>query len=144
LKDYTIAVEATWYLQNLLDAKPVKEPLLSAHGGQPLWLKNEIQDDLDLWERHGLTPLFIFDGLPIVGKEEMSLRVAKEAAIRSEHAWNLYAPAKTQEQTTAAVNAFGNTGEQSEYMRHLMKLILINLRCNSTKDTLSPLPRDSP
>lgn len=109
VKGYTIAIEATWYLNGLLDTPPVKEPLLSALGGLPYWLSVEIEDDLDQWERHGLTPLFIFDGISIIGKEEMSLRAAKDAARRSDAAWALYRNAVSKEQTTEAVTAFGNS-----------------------------------
>jgi hypothetical protein len=89
---------------------PSKEPLLSALGGLPYWLKAEIEEDLDQWKKSNLTPLFIFDGLSIVGKEEMALRFAKEGARRSEEAWALYNVAKTAEQTKDAVTAFGNSG----------------------------------
>ena len=106
----TIAVEASWYLQNLLDIPPSKEPLLSALGGLPYWLKGEIGEDLDQWKKYNITPLFIFDGLSIVGKEEMAMRSAKEGAQRSEHAWELYNRAKSAEETKDAVTAFGNSG----------------------------------
>jgi hypothetical protein len=61
-----------------------------------------------------VTPLFIFDGLSIVGKEEMALRIAKDGARRSEEAWALYNVAKTPEQTKDAVTAFGNSGMSVE------------------------------
>src|SRR5436305_4405545 len=89
---------------------PSKEPLLSALGGLPYWLKAEIEEDLDQWKKFNLTPLFIFDGLSIVGKEEMALRLAKEGARRSEEAWALYNVAKSAEQTKDTVTAFGNSG----------------------------------
>ena len=110
LAGYKIAIEASWYLQNLLDTPPAKEPLLSALGGLPFWLKAEIEEDLDQWKKYNVTPLFIFDGLSIVGKEEMVLRTAKDGARRSEEAWGLYNVAKTPEQTKDAVTAFGNSG----------------------------------
>lgn len=115
LAGYKIAIEASWYLQNLLDTPPAKEPLLSALGGLPFWLKAEIEEDLDQWKKYNVTPLFIFDGLSIVGKEEMALRTAKDGARRSEEAWALYNVAKTLEQTKDAVTAFGNSGMVVEW-----------------------------
>jgi hypothetical protein len=110
LKGYVIAIEAIWYFQNLLDTPPSKEPLLSALGGLPLALKSHIEADLDQWERAGLIPYFIFDGLSIIGEEEMSIRTAKESGDRILEAWRLYC----NNQATDAVSAFGNSGTNLE------------------------------
>jgi len=89
-----------------------------------------------------LTPLFVFDGLSIIGQEEMSLRAAKEATLRSEEAWALYCVAKTPERTRDAVTAFGNSG-MSTCTNHGHIPMLTGNRRYSIKDPLSLLARDS-
>jgi hypothetical protein len=106
LKGYVVAIEATWYFQNLLDTPPSKEPLLPALGGLPLALKSHIEADLNQWEKAGLIPYFIFDGLSIIGEEDISMKAAKESGDRILEAWRLYC----NNQATDAVSAFGNSG----------------------------------
>ena len=112
IKGYTVAVEATWYLQRMLEVH--SEPLLSALGGLPYGLSCEIEADLDNWKAHGVTPMFVFDGLYIIGQEDMALRIAKEASRRSDKAWESYQNAKTEQQLKDAVKGFGELGTHSE------------------------------
>ncbi len=143
IKGYTIAIEATWYLNGLLNTPPSKEPLLSALGGLPFWLKVEIEDDLDQWEKCELTPLFVFDGISMIGKEEMSLRAAKDAARRNDAAWALYCNAVSKEQTTEAVTAFGNSGSSHICPRMAFEPRLISDRLNSSGIPVPLFARDS-
>lgn len=139
INGFTIAVEATWYLQHLLDV--FEEPLLPALGGLPYSLKGEIEADLDNWKKHGITPLFVFDGLYIIGQEDMDLRQAKEATRNSDSAWNAYSNAKTPDESSNAVTAFGNLGTSSWVA--LVYSVLTSNRSDSAKDVLSFLPKDS-
>lgn len=111
IKGFTIAVEATWYLQHMLEED--SEPLLSALGGLPYGLKAEIEGDLDSWKKHGLTPMFVFDGLYIIGQEDMALRISKNASRRSDKAWESYRDAKSEQQLKDAVKSFGELGTYS-------------------------------
>ena len=54
--------------------------------------------------------MFVFDGLYIIGQEDMSLRIAKEASRRSDKAWESYQNAKTEQQLKDAVKGFGDLG----------------------------------
>jgi hypothetical protein len=53
-----------------------------------------------------MRPLFVFDGLNVVGKDEITLEAAKVALEKTSHAWNLYGDNHPEE----AVKAFGTSG----------------------------------
>jgi len=121
------------------------EPLLSALGGLPYGLGSEIDADLENWKTHGVTPMFVFDGLYIIGQEDMALRIAKEASRRSDKAWESYQNAKTEQQLKDAVKGFGELGI---YLRTttstFLYFTLIENRRYSAEDVLSVLPGDPP
>jgi hypothetical protein len=143
VKGFTVAVEATWYLQRILDED--SEPLLSALGGLPYGLKAEIEADLDNWNKYGVTPMFVFDGLYIIGQEDMALRIAKSASRRSDKAWESYRDAKTDQQLKDAVKSFGELGTYSRRTNSVIShFMLTETRCYSAEDVLSVFPRDSP
>ena len=103
-EEMVIGVEATAYLQTIIEENP--EPLLAALGGFPLVLKENIGTELDKWKENNMRPIFIFEGQPIVGQDEMTLRNAKAALDTTQKAWNLYGENKP----TEAVTAFGASG----------------------------------
>jgi len=120
------------------------EPLLSALGGLPYGLKSEIEADLDNWKKHGVTPMFVFDGLYIIGQEDMALRIAKKASRRSDKAWESYRDAKTEQQRKDAVKGFGELGTYSKSTISIFSyLMLTENRCYSAENVLSVLSRDS-
>lgn len=110
-KNTCIAVDASYYLQTLLDTPPTSEPLLPAMGGFPLSLKKHIENDLAKWAAHEMYPLFVFEGQSIVGKEDVLLRSAKESSVLNQGAWNQYST----EQADLAVVAFGHSGRQTDH-----------------------------
>lgn len=101
-----IGVEATSYLQNMIDNPPSHEPLLAALGGDPMTLKSHIQNELDLWKQNNITPIFVFDGQSSKGKDEISLWKAKHALKQTQHAWDLYG----ENHPETAVKTFGGSG----------------------------------
>jgi len=101
LEDTSIAVDATYYLQLQLDEQP-NEPLLSALGGVT-GIQSRIELDLSLWEKHKVTPFFIFDGQPLTGQDEVTSKRGREANSKTDLAWELYFNSKPHE----AVKAFG-------------------------------------
>ncbi|KAH8801549.1 hypothetical protein F5884DRAFT_518715 [Xylogone sp. PMI_703] len=101
-----IGVEATSYLQHMIDEPPAHEPLLAALGGSPIGLKEHIRNELDQWKSNGMKPIFVFDGQSIMGKEDMALRNAKSALLKTQTAWDLYADNHPED----AVKAFGASG----------------------------------
>lgn len=106
LDDAHIGVEATSYLQNMIDKPPAHEPLLAALGGDPMTFKQHIEDELDLWKQYNMTPIFVFEGQASVGKDEMALAKAKAALVQTQRAWELYGNNHPDE----AVKAFGASG----------------------------------
>jgi hypothetical protein len=106
LENAVIGVEASHYLQTLIDRPPTHEPLLAALGGDPMTFKSHIENELKQWKDNNMTPLFVFDGQTNVGRDEISLRKAKAALVETQDAWRLYADNQPDE----AVKAFGSSG----------------------------------
>lgn len=106
MKDAVIGVEATSYLQHMIDDQPAHEPLLAALGGDPIALKHHIANELDKWSSNSMRPLFVFDGQSVVGKDEMSLKNARAALAKTQKAWELYSNNHPED----AVKTFGASG----------------------------------
>ncbi|POS87560.1 hypothetical protein EPUL_000916 [Erysiphe pulchra] len=121
LKNAVIGVEATSYLQNMIDSGPAHEPLLAALGGDPIGLKYHLEIELDKWSENNILPLFVFDGQSIVGKDEMTLRNSQAALLKTQLAWNMYGD----HQPNQAVKTFGSSGSiRAHELYHLLQEIL--------------------
>jgi hypothetical protein len=64
-----------------------------------------LEEDLDKWEAHRVTPLFVFDGQVVAGQDEISMAVGLGAVEQTNMAWKLYSSGLASE----AVTAFGQT-----------------------------------
>ncbi|KAL2025036.1 hypothetical protein VTK56DRAFT_38 [Thermocarpiscus australiensis] len=104
IEDTAIAVDATYYLQLHLDVLPGNEPLLPALGGLT-GIQGRIENELDQWKAHRVTPFFIFDGQSIIGQDEVSVKRGLENNVKTDIAWELYFNSRADE----AVAAFGQT-----------------------------------
>jgi hypothetical protein len=99
------------------------EPLLSALGGLPYGLKCAIEADLDNWKKHGVTPMFVFDGLYIIGQEDMALRIAKKASGNSDKAWESYRHANAAQERKDAVKGFEDLGTYSTSTTNVFNIL---------------------
>jgi hypothetical protein len=85
-------------------------------------LKQHIETELNRWKDNNMRPLFVFDGLNVVGKDEIILEAARVALQKTNHAWNLYgdnAPAE-------AVTAFGASGAvRAQDLYRILQEVLI-------------------
>ncbi|UKZ70548.1 uncharacterized protein TrAtP1_011528 [Trichoderma atroviride] len=106
LEDCTIAIDASYFLSLLLDNDPSRESLLPALGGLT-GIHYHIHRHLDLWEKHRITPFFIFDGQSLVGQDEVTLTRARAANQRMDQAWTLY----LQTEGNESVNVFKENPE---------------------------------
>lgn len=97
-----VGVHATYWLGLVLDSAPGHEPLLPALGGLT-GIEIHIHTILDLWEENNMVPLFVFDGQPLTGQDAVSMKRARGANEKTNHAWQLYADSHA----TEAVNTFG-------------------------------------
>jgi hypothetical protein len=111
LENAVIGVEASAYLKLMIEEPPAHEPLLAALGGDPIGLKYHIENELDKWRDNNMTPVFVFEGQSVVGKDDMTLRNARAALAKTESAWAKYAENKPDD----AVKAFGASGEHLDY-----------------------------
>jgi hypothetical protein len=101
IKDCTIGVDASHYCNIFLSKYPYQEPLLPALGGLT-GIAHHLERDLDLWKENNVTPLFVFDGQPLTGQEDVALRHGLEINARTNAAWDLYFDSKA----TDSVHAF--------------------------------------
>ncbi|KAK3308108.1 nuclease-like protein [Chaetomium strumarium] len=104
IEDCAIAVDATYYLRLHLDFLPNNEPLLPALGGLT-GIRGRIEQELDQWKAHKVTPFFIFDGQPMTGQDDAAVRVGRQNNIKTDIAWDLYFNSRAEE----AVAAFGTS-----------------------------------
>jgi hypothetical protein len=63
LTDSRLGIDASYYLQQLTDNPPSREPLLAATGGLHLALNQRIEADLRALEKLRIKPVFVFPGL---------------------------------------------------------------------------------
>lgn len=110
LEDSSIAVDATYYLSQLLDGSPAHEPLLSALGGLT-GIETHINQNLDLWENNRIVPFFVFDGQSVTGQDEVSLQRRLLANKKTDEAWDLYSRSEAER----AVHKFGTNPGPSIY-----------------------------
>ncbi|KAH7361995.1 XPG domain-containing protein [Plectosphaerella cucumerina] len=121
LEDCSIAIDATYYLQLMLDTPPSREPLLSALGGLT-GLETHIREDLEQWEAHKIIPFFIFDGQDLHGQPDVSIKRGKNANRKADEGWTLYRKG----QAESAVAAFGdNAGAfRVQDLYHVLQKVL--------------------
>ena len=104
IEDCSIAVDATYYLQLHLDVIPGNEPLLPALGGLT-GIQGRIENELDQWKAHRITPFFIFDGQSMAGQDETMVKRGLETCAKTDISWDLYFNGRADE----AVSAFGQS-----------------------------------
>jgi hypothetical protein len=109
LANAVIGVDATAYLQHMIDDPPSHEPLLAALGGDPMTLKHHLEAELDLWKENNMKPVFVFDGQSVVGQDEVALLKARDGLIQTNKAWSLYGDNRPE----TAVQTFGTSGTLS-------------------------------
>lgn len=96
LKDSVVGIETTEYLNRLNKmpypelTRPVQEALLPALGGVPFGLKHIIKHHISTWRSHGITPIFVFDGLDMKN-EDSAFNNSEENTAASSLAWEQYA-----------------------------------------------------
>lgn len=91
LSDSRLGIDASHYLQLLLDNPPSREPLLAATGGPPLALVQRIESDLRILEKLRIKPVFVFPGLSPNKKMRPHLQQEHADAMRDRQAaWGKY------------------------------------------------------
>ena len=89
LKDAVIGIDASYYLDQRLN-KQSQEPLLNALGGFPFVLKSSIERELSTLKSHGISVVFVFNGLDFGGTRRGSTTTSTTAARAFESAWAAY------------------------------------------------------
>ncbi|CCJ28602.1 unnamed protein product [Pneumocystis jirovecii] len=109
LKDCRIGIEANYYLKQLVERLPVKDPMIYATSSMPVGLKTQILRDLSILKQNKIEPFFVFDGLDLINKNK---KVWNDdySKIRAE-AWKNYDQGKLQQ----ASNDFNLSGKITFY-----------------------------
>lgn len=102
LENCALAVDATYYLSQLLDNTPAHEPLLPALSGLT-GFEDHINENLGRWEEARIVPFFVFDGQSVTGQDEIARKRALDANKKTDEAWTLYSQSRPDD----AVNTFG-------------------------------------
>ncbi|TFK20242.1 XPG I-region protein [Coprinopsis marcescibilis] len=91
LSDSRLGIDASHYIQTLLDSPSSREPLLAATGGLPLALATRIEADLRVLEKLHIKPVFVFPGLPPNRRWKPNPHSESQEACRDRRdAWNKY------------------------------------------------------
>ncbi|KAH6887217.1 XPG I-region protein [Coprinopsis sp. MPI-PUGE-AT-0042] len=91
LSDTRLGIDASHYIQYLLDAPASREPLLAATGGLPLALTTRIEADLRVLEKLNIKPVFVFPGMPPNKRWKISPHAESAEACKDRRdAWNKY------------------------------------------------------
>ncbi|KAL2402746.1 Post-transcriptional regulator MKT1 [Exophiala dermatitidis] len=88
LKDAVIGVDASYYLDLRLNGNN-EEPLKHALGGLPFCYKKAIEEDINVLRQHGVTLVFVFNGLDYVNKSLPDSHSADSKRVQDE-AWHHY------------------------------------------------------
>nr|CAG8450832.1 4779_t:CDS:10 [Entrophospora candida]CAG8586087.1 6687_t:CDS:10 [Entrophospora candida] len=88
LKDTRLGIDGAHWLRKLLQTC-AKEPAIAALGGIPIGLKNAIEEELQQFKLHGITPVFVFNGLSIIRKDKPFSSEDTRPSKRAQ-AWDLY------------------------------------------------------
>ena len=102
LRDHRLGIDAEDYINHLVSSPPTREPLLPALGGLPFSLKETIKTHLSVFEKYGIQPYFVFNGLNYNGQED-KLQAMLKASKTVTSAWYEYG----QSNPETAVNEFG-------------------------------------
>ena len=113
LEDTAIAVDATYFIKQMLEHSPSHEPLMCALAGLT-GIHMHLENELNQWKAHKVTPFFIFEGMPVVGQDQVSIQAGLRDIQRTNEAWDLYFAGRASE----AVAAFGATGCRSFFLSY--------------------------
>ncbi|KAK5185906.1 hypothetical protein LTR44_001955 [Exophiala sp. CCFEE 6388] len=120
LKDAVIGVNASYYLDLRLNGNG-EEPLKHALGGLPFCLKKAIEDDLALLRQHGVTLVFVFDGLEYVNKSQPVSQSTESRRVQDE-AWHHYLSGDSKR----TVADFGKAKYPVDTMTRTLQRILVD------------------
>ncbi|KEF53101.1 uncharacterized protein A1O9_11009 [Exophiala aquamarina CBS 119918] len=119
LKDAVIGVDASYYLDLRLNGNN-EEPLKHALGGIPFCFKKTVEDDIALLRQHGITLIFVFNGLDYVNKSRPDSLSTDSRRVQDE-AWHHYLSGDSKR----TVTDFGKAKYPVDIMTRPLQKILI-------------------
>ncbi|KAI0698346.1 XPG I-region protein [Cytidiella melzeri] len=135
LSDSRLGIDASYYLTQLTETPPSREPLLAATGGLPLALTQRIESDLRALEKLRVKPVFVFPGLLPNRRPHKNQQVHSEQneAMRDRRdAWSKYEGG----QEDAATKLFESRGSLHQW--DLWKMVLRIFRHRNVEFIVAP------
>ena len=134
LSDSRLGIDASYYLQQLTDNPPSREPLLAATGGLPLALTQRIEADLRALEKLHIKPVFVFPGLHPAKRWKQYQHHAEynEGCRDRREAWAKYEAG----QEDAAIKLFENRSALSQW--DLWRMVLRVFRHRNVEFLVAP------
>ena len=135
LSDSRLGIDASYYLANLVDNPPSREPLLAATGGLPLALTQRIESDLRVLEKLRIKPVFVFPGLVPNRRwkhQHQQQHEHNEACKDRREAWTKYEAG----QEEAATKLFENRSNLQQW--DLWKMVLRVFRHRNVEFMVAP------
>lgn len=131
-----LGIDASHYLQTVLGQAP--EPIVASTGGLPLALASKFEEDLRRLERHSITPVLVFAGLPLIAAARAPTKTPeaarREEAIKAD-AWARYENGEPE----AAVEVL-KTAKRGAWTDHkdLLRTVLRVCRHRSVEYLIAP------
>jgi len=133
LTDSRLGIDASHYIQSLLDNPPSREPLLAATGGLPLALTTRIEADLRVLEKLRIKPVFVFPGLvPNRRWKQQNQQEQMDACRDRREAWTKY----EQGQEEAATKLFEGRSNFAQW--DLWRMVLRMFRHRNVEFLVAP------
>ena len=132
LSDSRLGIDASYYLSQLTDNPPSREPLLAATGGLPLALTQRFESDLRALEKLRIKPVFVFPGLIPNKRWKSNHQEYNEACRDRNQAWAKYEAG----QEEAATKLF--EGRSSFAQWDLWRMILRIFRQRNVEFIIAP------
>ena len=125
LSGVRLGIDAKHYIEDLLSNPNSKEPYVQAIGGNNLSIPQRIENDMVTFNRHKITPIFIFTGIPtqINGPPRTFTEQDGRDVETRENAWNLYEEGKEAEAVALFSAIRGGSNEWRDCFRSVLRIL---------------------
>ena len=137
LQNTRLGIDVNHYLRTELSDPEHREPLVVCTGGVPLGLINHIEQHTRILSQNGVTPLFVFGGLPLSyrnGYRGAEVAPDRELAVKNE-AWSHYENGNVDKAISVLSTVRG--GAWTDH-KDLTRLMLRLFRHRSTEYVVAP------
>lgn len=140
MKGATVGIDVKHYITHLFQNE--SEPLVQAIGGFPLSLIDQIKNDISTFKSLNITPVFVFDGLPVAistvdkpftGHSQGAM--STNSAQKRSQAWEEYEKGRGDQ----AVKQFNQVGSSDlDYLQHGKRVLINYFSSNGIEFAVAP------